>query len=84
MTETHEPQMPLANYPYSHVKVNDVFMDDCDECVCIMIHGQKHYLHRTTAYSLYEQLQEYFKNLSNMEKDLLIQFGTNLGNEILN
>ncbi len=82
MIQTHEPQKPLADYPYSHVKVNDVFMDDCEECVCVVIHGCKHFLHRTTAYSLYEQLQEYFKSLSDTDKKLLVQFGTNLGNEI--
>lgn len=71
-TETHEPLNPLPNFPYSHVKVEDTFYEDVDECLSITIHENKHYLHRTTALSLYEQLQQYFRKLTEAEKNLLM------------
>ncbi len=80
---THEPENPLPNYPHSHVKVDDVFMENCSECVKITIHGVEHFLHRTTAFALYDELQQYFKKLSRIEKNLLIQFGSDLGEELL-
>lgn len=83
-TTTHEPKTPLPNYPFSHVNLEDVFQDSCAECVKVTIHGHAHFLHRTTAFSLYEQLQTYFKNLSPAEKLILIQFGSQLGPELIN
>lgn len=83
VVETHEPLQPLPNYPESHVRLEDVFFEDCAECVKITIHGTEHYLHRTTAFALYEQLQQYFKNLSDDDKDMLIHYGSELGEELL-
>ncbi len=80
---THEPKEPLSNYPYSHVKVEDVFDNDCLECVKVSVHRHQHYLHRTTAFSLYMQLQDYFKSLSDEEKELMISCGSELGEELL-
>lgn len=71
---THEPEHPLPGFPESHVKVDDVFAEDHAECVRITIHGAEHYLHRTTALALFEQLYGYFQNLSAAEKELLLQF----------
>ena len=80
---TYEPVNPLPDYPNSHVKVDDVFDEKCEECVRVTIHGYQHYLHRTTAFALYDQLQQYFKGLSEFQKNLLIMCGTNLGTELL-
>lgn len=80
---THEPKIPLANYPMSHVCVEDVFLKACAECVKVTIHGHEHYLHRTTAFALYEQLQKYFQGLSPVEKAMMLQFGSELGPELL-
>ena len=80
--ETHEPSLPMEGFPYSHVKVDDVFGEKCEECVRITIHGVPHYVHRTTAFSLYEQLQQYFKDLSPADKRLLIENGSALGSEL--
>ena len=33
INETHEPDTPLANYPFSHVLVEDVFLADRNECL---------------------------------------------------
>ncbi len=80
---THEPKTPLPDFPYSHAKVEDVFKDSCPECIKITIHGDEHFVHRTTAFALYEQLQQYFRNLSPAEKEIMIYYGSNLGAEIL-
>lgn len=80
---THEPQIPLPNFPLSHVKVDDVFHTDNDECMKITIHGTEHYLHQTTAFSLYEQLQKYFKDLPVSDKQLKMQMGWRFGKELL-
>lgn len=52
---THEPEPPLPGWPRSHVRA---FLTDDDqaECIGVMIHGRTHYLHATTAASLYGQL----------------------------
>lgn len=83
MPTTHEPEKPLEGFPYSHVKVDDVFFDSCDECVKVTIHGTQHYLHRTTAFSLYEQLRDYFKNLSDPDKLLLTLGGIKLDDNLI-
>ena len=70
--ETHEPLEPLPDFPYSHVKVEDTLEEDVDECLAITIHENKHYLHQTTALSLYEQLKQYFKGLPEVSKNLLM------------
>lgn len=82
MSETHEPKTSLPDFPYSHVKVDDVFSWECAECVKVTIHGCEHFLHRTTAFSLYSQLQDYFRNLSDAEKAFLLFGGTELGSEL--
>ena len=79
---THEPEIPFPDWPYSHVYIEDVFFSDYDECIKVTIHGVEHYLHRTTALSLYEQLQTYFKNLSPQDKQLLTIYGSKLGDEL--
>ena len=82
MNVTHEPQNALPGFPYSHVKVDDVFYENCAECVKLTIHGDEHYLHQTTAFALYKQLQNYFKELNEVQKMLLILNGSELGDEL--
>lgn len=48
---THEPMLPLSNYPFSHVNANITELEQ-DECFCITIHGVKHYLHANTTQHL--------------------------------
>ena len=80
---THEPNVPLPNWPLSHVSVEDVFLQPCTECTKVTIHGNEHYLHRTTAFALYQQLQNYFRGLSAAEKEFMIACGSELGTELL-
>ncbi|MFJ9027579.1 hypothetical protein ACIRQP_03485 [Streptomyces sp. NPDC102274] len=56
-SETHEPGMPLPNWPSSHVSAQ-LTGDDQDECVKVTIHGVDHYLHATTAHELHTALGE--------------------------
>jgi len=50
LNETHEPPNP-TNWPHSNVNV-ELTGDDEDECVCVTIHGQRHYLHMSTLAEL--------------------------------
>ena len=79
---THEPETALRGYPESHVLVEDQLMSESSECLSVSIHGHMHYLHRTTAFALYQQLQRYFRNLPDIEKLALIASGSNLGGEL--
>jgi hypothetical protein len=56
-TETHEPLKPLPNWPKSHVNVVLTGTDQ-NECIEVVVHGIKHYLHSTTARALEEMLHE--------------------------
>ncbi len=49
--ETHEPAVPV-NWPEGHVSSEFIEELDVDECICVTIHGVKHYLHATTARQL--------------------------------
>lgn len=79
---THEPAKPLPGYPYSHVRLDDVFLDDCDECVKVTVHGCEHYLHRSALFCLYEQIQRYFKGVPGEEKMPMVMDGFLLGDEL--
>lgn len=81
---THEPEVALEGWPLSHVRVVDTLADDVPECLKVVIHGNEHYLHQTTAFALYQQLQAYFQNLSDAGKLFLILNGSELGPEITN
>ena len=80
---THEPESPLEGWPESHVHVEDVFNTKSAECMCVCVHGCRHYLHQTTAFALYQQLQAYFQNLSDADKLFLTLNGSKLGPEIM-
>ena len=54
--ETHEPVMPLPDWPQSHVDA-ELTGDDDFECVLVTIHGVKHYLHASTARELQLMLE---------------------------
>ena len=82
MMTTHEPLNPLPNWPDSHVDVQNVFFEECPECVKITIHNCEHYLHRTTTFELYKKIQTYLKNLSDADKKFLIAAGSDLGEEL--
>lgn len=79
---THEPEVALEGWPLSHVRVVDTLSDDVPDCLKVVIHGNEHYLHHTTAFALYQQLQVYFQNLSDADKLLLMLNGSELGPEI--
>ncbi|MGA5134994.1 hypothetical protein ACPCTO_34945 [Streptomyces olivoreticuli] len=53
--ETHEPTVPLANWPQGHVGI-ELTGGDQEECVLVTIHGVKHYLHACTARELERHL----------------------------
>lgn len=53
--DTHEPDLPLADWPRSHVDSELTGPDD-DECVLVTIHGIRHFLHATTASALHTSL----------------------------
>lgn len=59
----------------NRVCLEDVFLDDCDECVKITIHGVEHYLHQTTTLELYHQIKAYFKGLPQFKKYFLLACG---------
>ena len=52
--ETHEPETP-QNWPDGHVAVA-LTADEVGECVEVVVHGVRHYLHSTTAYELRNML----------------------------
>lgn len=53
-TPTHEPAVP-QDWPMGHVSVA-LTPDEIDECIEVVIHGAKHYLHSTTARELSNML----------------------------
>jgi hypothetical protein len=53
--ETHEPEVPIINWPNGHVAVDLTGAVD-DECIVVTVHGVKHYLHTTTARELQKML----------------------------
>ncbi|HEY8162063.1 MAG TPA: hypothetical protein VIF34_07335 [Methylocystis sp.] len=64
LNETHEPKAPV-NWPHGHVSV-EITDSDQGECVCVTIHGQRHYLHTTTFAALLamgdQKLNEWLKS----------------------
>lgn len=54
VTVTHEPDVP-QNWPDGHVAVA-LTGNEQDECIEVMIHGVRHYLHSSTAQELNRML----------------------------
>ena len=63
---THEPKKPV-NWPRGHVRAQlvratdvgvELTDDKIGECICVTIHGNKHYLHSTTARALEKMLRK--------------------------
>jgi len=52
--ETHEPASPV-DWPHGNVDVA-LTGDDQGECIVVTVHGERHYLHSTTARELSNML----------------------------
>ena len=59
--ETHEPAEPI-NWPDGHVSSEYVDDVEVEECICVTIHGVKHYLHSTTARELARSIADTLEN----------------------